>query len=346
MNLAHLWIELLNTMLAISFANVALIAIGALLVIAGVLTRRFMEVLLPLGFGIILANFGAFSSTSALGFFYAWGISTGIVPLLAIAGMGAMTDFRPLLTRPRLLVAAIPMLVGVFAALLLAGALKYPIQSAAAIALAGTLNPPAAIYAANSLNPDLVGPLGFASLLLPLILLWAALRLSGQPFADQEFDASQAPDSLPNVNPSSQVIFSLVITILIGVFFRVALPLAAAFLLGSLLRPGPVSRLLPSGFAAALTRAAVVLVSLLVGSSLVAGVMFTPTALKAWLIALGGLVLCAAIFWLILRPQIDRGVINLERLGGLPAVMGAVSAIELVSLILTCILVTVASLIQ
>jgi Na+-transporting methylmalonyl-CoA/oxaloacetate decarboxylase beta subunit len=238
------------------------------------------------------------------------------------------------------------MLVSVFATLLLAGALKYPIQSAAAIALASTLNAPAAIYAANSLNPDLVGPLGFASLLLPLILLWAALRLSGQPFADQEFDASQAPDSLPNVNPSSQVIFSLVITIIIGVFFRAALPLAAGFLLGSLLRPGPVARLLPAGFAAALTRTAVVLVSLLVGASLVAGVMFTPTALKAWLIALGGLVLGAAIFWLILRPQINRGVINLERLGGLPAVMGAVSAIELVSLILTCIVVTVASLIS
>ena len=161
----------------------------------------------------------------------------------------------------------------------------------------------------------------------------------------REFDASQAPDSLPNVNPSSQVIFALVIAILVGVFFRAALPLAAAFLLGSLLRPVSGARLLPSGFAAALTRAAVVLVSLLVGSSLVAGVMFTPTALKAWLIALGGLVLCAALFWLILRPQMERGTVNLERLGGLPAVMGAVSAIELTGLILTCIVVTVASLI-
>jgi oxaloacetate decarboxylase beta subunit len=343
MNLAHLWIELLNSTLAISLGNIVLIAIGAMLIVVGALTRRYVYILLPMGFGLILGNFGAFNPNSPLGFLYSWGIGTGIFPLLAVAGLGAVTDFRPLLAQPRLMLAAVPVVVAVFASLVIAGILKFPLHSAVSIALAGPLTGPAAVYAANALSPDLVGPLGFASLLLPLLLFWSASRLSDAPLDSPPGMPPASEDEVARGFPATQLVFALVIAVGIGFFFRGALPLAIAFLLGNLFRSDQAGALLPSGLGWLLARSGLALTSLLVGASLTAGAFFTPQTLIALIVTLIGLVTCLVCFWVLLRGQISGGVLKLASLGGPSAVMGAAAAVELVVILLTCILITVAN---
>jgi carboxybiotin decarboxylase len=345
MNLTHLWIELLRGMLTFTIGDAILIAIGAALILTGFFTHRFLYILVPFGFGLILGNFGAFSQSSPLGFLFSWGISTNLFPLLVLAGLGALADFRPLLANPRLLLGALPMLVGVFAAFILAGILHFPIKAAAAIALASALTGPGAVIAANALSPDLIGAVGSAALLLPMIGFWTARLIAEQPGELPEEVSRQVQPSGPSASTQVRLAFILVITVLVGLFLRAALPLVAAFLFGSLLQAERDRISLPNGLPWTVTRIGLILTSLLIGASLSPGSVFTPVVLKAWLVCLVGMVVTLLGFWVAYRRIQITGKSPLPIPKGPEAVLGALSALELVGLLFTGILITVSTLI-
>ena len=159
-----------------------MICIGVLLLYLAI-SKNFEPLLLvPIGFGGILSNIPGVDIAVGQGVlhqFYAMGIETGIFPLVIFMGVGAMTDFGPLLANPKTLFLGAAAQFGIFATLMGAvaltetGLLEFSIAEAAAIGIIGGADGPTAIYVAGQLAPHLLGAIAVAAYsymaLVPLI---------------------------------------------------------------------------------------------------------------------------------------------------------------------------------
>ena len=158
-----------------------MMAVGFLLIFLAIKKGFEPLLLLPIGFGAILSNIPGSGMTEAGGILYYLygGIKTGIFPLLIFMGVGAMTDFGPMLANPKTLLLGAAAQFGIFATLLGALALNaipgldFTLKDAAAIAIIGGADGPTAIYVASKLAPALLGAIAVAAYsymaLVPLI---------------------------------------------------------------------------------------------------------------------------------------------------------------------------------
>ncbi len=152
--------------------QVAMIAVGGGLIFLAI-TKGFEPLLLiPIGFGGILANIpiaGIAGPDGLLGILYNAGIESGVFPLLIFMGVGAMTDFGPLLARPSLMILGAAAQFGIFFTLFgaiamnLVPGMEFSMADAAAIAIIGGADGPTAIYVASRLAPDLLGAIAVAA---------------------------------------------------------------------------------------------------------------------------------------------------------------------------------------
>lgn len=207
--------------------------------------------LLPIGFGAILANIpnGGFTEPGGLLYFlYAVGIETGIFPLLIFMGVGAMTDFGALIANPRTLLLGAAAQFGIFATLLgaiglnLVPGFEFSLQDAAAIAIIGGADGPTAIFLASKLAPELLGAIAVAAYsymaLVPIIQppIMRALTTASERAIKME--------QLRDVSKQEKIIFPLMVLGLTVLFLPAASPLVGMFCLGNLMREsGVVDRL-------------------------------------------------------------------------------------------------------
>lgn len=177
------FIELWNSTGLSNFhaGQVVMMAVGFLLIFLAI--RKGFEplLLLPIGFGAVLSNIpvaGIAEEGGLLSYLY-FGIQSGIFPLLIFMGVGAMTDFGPMLANPKTLLLGAAAQFGIFGTLLGALALNvvpglhFTFKDAAAIAIIGGADGPTAIYVASRLAPELLGAIAVAAYsymaLVPLI---------------------------------------------------------------------------------------------------------------------------------------------------------------------------------
>ena len=166
----------------ITFPQFAMIVVGFLLLYLAIKKGFEPLLLIPIGFGGILANIPGVDIAVGDGIlhqFYTMGLETGVFPLLIFMGVGAMTDFGPLLANPKTLLLGAAAQVGIFSTLLGAlvltdlGIFNYSIQQAAAIGIIGGADGPTAIYVAGILAPEILGAIAVAAYsymaLVPLI---------------------------------------------------------------------------------------------------------------------------------------------------------------------------------
>ncbi|BDM65389.1 oxaloacetate decarboxylase subunit beta [Shewanella sp. NFH-SH190041] len=207
--------------------------------------------LLPIGFGAILANIpnGGFTEPGGLLYYlYAVGIETGIFPLLIFMGVGAMTDFGALIANPRTLLLGAAAQFGIFATLLgaiglnLVPGFEFSLQDAAAIAIIGGADGPTAIFLASKLAPELLGAIAVAAYsymaLVPIIQppIMRALTTASERAIKME--------QLRDVSKQEKIIFPLMVLGLTVLFLPAASPLVGMFCLGNLMREaGVVDRL-------------------------------------------------------------------------------------------------------
>lgn len=162
-------------------AQLVMMGVGFLLLFLAIKKGFEPLLLVPIGFGAILSNIpvaGIADPGGLLYYLYA-GIKTGIFPLLIFMGVGAMTDFGPMLANPKTLLLGAAAQFGIFTTLLGALALnmipgmEFSMSDAAAIAIIGGADGPTAIYVASKLAPDLLGAIAVAAYsymaLVPLI---------------------------------------------------------------------------------------------------------------------------------------------------------------------------------
>ena len=240
-----------------------MILVGLLLLYLAI--RKGFEPLLlvPIGFGTILvnipgANFDAAPVYDAFGYMkqpgglmyyiYHVGIETGIFPLLIFMGVGAMTDFAPMLANPRTLFLGAAAQFGIFATVMGAIGLSYlgifdfSIQDAASIGIIGGADGPTAIYVSSLLSPDLLGAIAVAAYsymaLVPIIQPPIMKALTTKKERQIKMEQLRA------VSTKEKIIFPLTLLLLVALLLPTAAPLLGMFCFGNLMREcGVVSRL-------------------------------------------------------------------------------------------------------
>lgn len=259
----------------LTFGGAAMIAVGLVLLYLAV-ARRFEPLLLvPIGFGCILSNVPGVELASGEGIlhlFYLVGVETGVFPLLVFLGIGALTDFGPLLANPRTLFLGAAAQFGIFGtlfgAVLLteAGVLDFTLREAAAVAIIGGADGPTAIYLAGHLAPDLLGAIAVAAYsymaLVPLIQPPIARLLTTQ--RERCIEMTQQRE----VSRRERVLFPIVLLLLVALFLPPATPLIGMLCFGNLLRECGVVDRLAQTTRTALIDTVTILLGLAIGSRL------------------------------------------------------------------------------
>ncbi|WP_331344459.1 sodium ion-translocating decarboxylase subunit beta [Cellvibrio sp. UBA7661] len=220
--------------------------------------------------------------------FYKVAIASGVAPLIIFIGVGAMTDFGPLLANPKTLLLGAAAQFGIFATVLGAIGLSYfgmdfSIADAAAIGIIGGADGPTAIYVASKLAPDLLGAIAVAAYsymaLVPLIQPPIMRLLTTQ--AERGIVMQQ----LRNVSKREKIVFPIAMLGLVGLILPDATPLLGAFCLGNLMRECGVVDRLSDTAQNALINITTIFLGLSVGSKLAADKFLDPKTLG--ILALG-----------------------------------------------------------
>lgn len=231
--------------------QLVMIAVGCLLLYLAIVRQFEPLLLLPIGFGAILANIpnGGFNEPGGLLYYiYEVGIASGVFPLLIFLGVGALTDFGALIANPKTLLLGAAAQFGIFATLLGAVALNelpgfaFTLKEAASIAIIGGADGPTAIFLTSRLAPDLLGAIAVAAYsymaLVPIIqppIMRALTRVEERKIRMVQ---------LRVVSKREKILFPMLVLGLCVLFLPAASPLIGMFCLGNLFREsGVVERL-------------------------------------------------------------------------------------------------------
>ncbi|MBN1217578.1 MAG: sodium ion-translocating decarboxylase subunit beta [Anaerolineae bacterium] len=230
----------------LTWKMVVMMMAGGVLIYLGIAKDYEPVLLIPIGFGAILTNLpltGIAGEDGLFGVLYEAGIRTELFPLLIFIGIGAMTDFGPLLENPKMAFLGAAGQFGIFATLMLALVLGFQLNEAASIGIIGAIDGPTAIYVSTKLAPHLLGPIAVAAYsymsLVPIIqppvmrlLTTDAERKVRMPYTQRE------------VSRLARILFPIIVTIIVSLIAPVASPLIATLMFGNLLRvSGVVERL-------------------------------------------------------------------------------------------------------
>jgi oxaloacetate decarboxylase beta subunit len=231
--------------LAFTWGNALMIIIGLVLIYLAIVKEYEPVLLLPIGFGCILANLGMAASATGwiLSVLYRAGIQSDLVPLLIVVGVGGMIDFSPLLAQPHLALLGAAGQFGIYGTLILATLIGFNLNEAASIGVIGAIDGPTAIYVAGKLAPEMLAPIAVAAYsymsLVPIIQPPVMKLLTTRKERLIRMEYSPKP-----ISKKALIIFPIAVTIVISLLAPTAAPLIAALMLGNLLKEsGVVDRL-------------------------------------------------------------------------------------------------------
>ena len=234
----------------LSWQNAVMLVIGFVLIALAIIKEYEPTLLLPIGFGCVLANLGMDSGVGFMKVLYDAGISTELFPLLIFIGVGAMIDFRPLLAMPKMVILGAAGQFGIYGTLILGCLLAklfpqlgWGLAEAASIGTIGAIDGPTAIYVASQIAPHMLGPIAVAAYsymsLIPIIQPPIKKALTTKK--DRQIHMEYAPRE---VSDRAVIIFPMLVTIAISIISPDAAPLIAALMLGNLMKEsGVVDRL-------------------------------------------------------------------------------------------------------
>ncbi|CAC9581029.1 Oxaloacetate decarboxylase Na(+) pump, beta chain (EC 4.1.1.3) [uncultured Gammaproteobacteria bacterium] len=263
-----------------------MLLVGMLLLYLAIIKKFEPLLLLPIGFGAILANIpgaGIAEGNGILHIFYEVGIESGAFPLIIFMGVGALTDFGPLLANPKTLLLGAAAQFGIFATLLGAiglsamGIFDFSLNDAAAIGIIGGADGPTSIYVASKLAPDLLGAIAVASYsymaLVPLIQPPIMRALTTKK--ERQIKMVQ----LREVSTAEKIIFPVMLLMLVALLLPDAAPLLGMFAFGNLMKESGVVDRLSDTTQNALINIVTIFLGLAVGSKLMADKFLQPETL-------------------------------------------------------------------
>jgi oxaloacetate decarboxylase beta subunit len=246
MDLTSLLPELLKGFTHFTRGNGVMIFAALVLIYLAVFKEIEPVLLLPIGFGCLLANIPLAGMTAVEGMtkvLYDAGIKTELFPLLIFVGVGAMIDFSPLLAQPRMVLLGAAGQFGIFGTLILAIALGFPLNQAASIGVIGAIDGPTSIFVASKLAPELLAPIAVAAYsymsLIPIIQPPLMRLLTTKKERMIRMDYAPKP-----ISKKTLIFFPIILTVVVGLLVPEATPLISMLMLGNLLKmSGVVDRL-------------------------------------------------------------------------------------------------------
>ncbi len=226
----------------LTWQNLVMIGVGLTLIYLAITKKYEPLLLLPIGFGAILANLPLTGITEGEGFLALLreaGVANELFPLLIFIGIGAMTDFGPLLENPKLALLGAAGQLGIYVTLVLALMLNFPMNQAASIGIIGAVDGPTAIFVTNQLAPELLGAVAVAAYsymaLVPIIQppIMRAMTTNKERKV-------RMPYTQRKVSRTARILFPIVVTIVISLLSPKASPLIATLMLGNLMRESRV----------------------------------------------------------------------------------------------------------
>ncbi|MEM7500929.1 MAG: sodium ion-translocating decarboxylase subunit beta [Pseudomonadota bacterium] len=275
-----------------TLGQLAMMGIALLLLYLGIAKRFEPLLLVTIGFGGLLSNIPGVDIATGDGLLhliYVVGLETSAFPLIIFMGVGALTDFGPLLANPKTLFLGAAAQFGIFATLLGAlaltsvGVMDFSLAEAAAIGIIGGADGPTAIYVSSQLAPQLLGAIAVAAYsymaLVPLIQppIIRALTTS----EERKLEMVQ----LRTVSKTERILFPLVLLLLVAMLLPSAAPLLGMLCFGNLMRECGVVDRLSETTQNALINIVTIFLGLAVGSKLQAEQFLVPSTLG--ILALG-----------------------------------------------------------
>src|SRR5512136_1201368 len=274
------------------WSNPVMIIVGCVLMYLGIKKDFEPLLLVPIGFGCILVNIplaGLMEKEGFLRIIYDAGIMTELFPLLIFVGIGAMTDFGPVLENPYTFLLGAAGQFGIFLTLLIALALDFPYKDAVTIGIIGACDGPTVIYVASKYAQHLLGPVSVAAysyMSLVPVLQPPIMRMLTTKKERETVMKSQAKP----VSKTTKLLFPLVITVLGGLIAPMGLPLLATIMLGNLMRESGVVSRLTGAAENEIANIVTLLLGISIGATMSGPVFVQPTTLIV--LVLGLLAIC------------------------------------------------------
>jgi len=260
--------------------NLAMIAVGLVLIILAITKEYEPMLLLPIGFGCILVNLplaavlGTPENPGFLRVLYNAGITTELFPLLIFIGIGAMIDFSPLLKQPVMIFFGAAAQFGIFAAMMLAICANsiipgiFSLQESAAVGIIGAADGPTTIFVGNLFAPKYIGPLSVAAysymslvpIIQPPVIRALTTKKERRIHMDNDFGK---PIRRPVL-----IAFPIIVTLVVGFVAPEGVPLVGALMFGNLIRECGVLKRLSAAAQNELANLVTILLGITIGSSM------------------------------------------------------------------------------
>ena len=299
---------------ALTWQQCLMIAVACVLIYLAIVKKFEPLLLLPIAFGVLLANLpltGLMSEPAAgsaepggLLYYLYLGVKKGIYPSLIFLGIGAMTDFGPLIARPSALFLGAAAQFGIFIAFIIATALGFSPQEAASIGIIGGADGPTAIYLTTRLAPELLPAIAIAAYsymaLIPLIQPPVMKLLT------TEKERKIKMEQMRDVSKLEKICFPIAVTIFCILLLPSVAPLIGMLMLGNLFKESGVVERLSSTAQNALINIVTIFLGVTVGATAVADRFLRPQTLMIIGLGLvaftfstvGGLLLGKLMCWL------------------------------------------------
>ena len=272
---------LLQGVANVSPQSVIMIAVALVLLYLAIVRDYEPLLLLPIGAGCMLANLPLsplIADDGMLRVLYNMGITNELFPLLIFIGIGALTDFGPLLENPRMVLLGAAGQFGIFLTLLLALVLGFSRPEAASIGIIGAIDGPTSIYVSGMLAPHLLGPITVAAYsymsLVPIILP-PIMRL----LTTREERRIRMPYSQRTISRRTRILFPIVVTLLVGTMVPFATPLIGMLMLGNLMKESGAVERLTKASAQEIANTVTLFLGLAIGATMVGTEFLKPSTL-------------------------------------------------------------------
>ena len=315
--------------------NLVMIIIGCVLLYLAIVKKFEPLLLCGIAFGCILTNlpgaglynqelwtnfmteghadyhsFGAILKNGGLLDFFYIGVKTSIYPCLIFMGVGAMTDFGPMLSNPKSLLLGAAAQMGVFAAFIGAVVLGFSGNEAASIGIIGGADGPTAIFLTTKLAPELLGAIAVAAYsymaLIPLIQPPFMKLLTTPEMRKVKMEQTR------NVSKTEKIVFPIVVTLFVALLLPDTAPLIGCLMLGNLLKECGVTDRLSDTAQNALMNIVTILLSTSVGATMVGSNFLTVKTLSIVVLGVVAFIIstCGGLIGGVLMYKLTKGKVN------------------------------------
>jgi sodium ion-translocating decarboxylase beta subunit len=273
--------RLLQGVQHVTWQSLVMFAIAGVLLWLAIAKEYEPLLLVPIASGAILANLPLsplLESSGMLRILYDAGITNELFPLLIFIGIGALTDFGPLLENPRMVLLGAAGQFGIFGTLILALILGFTRNEAASIGIIGAIDGPTSIYVSGILAPHLLGPITVAAYsymsLVPIIMP-PIMRLLTTPKERR----IRMPYSQRAISRRTRILFPIVVTLVVGTLVPFATPLIGMLMLGNLLKESGVVERLTKASSNEVANVVTLFLGLAIGSTMLGTQFLKPATL-------------------------------------------------------------------